>query len=76
MACHASRLCSKGRNGVILREPRMPVNMAGLGSEDSSGLEIGLDKYYKAYERSPAPVLGHDISDRKGTEADLSGGHG
>ena len=54
----------------------MPVNMAGFGSEDSSGLEIGLDKYYKAYERSPAPVLGHDISDRKGTEADLSGGHG
>ena len=54
----------------------MPVNMAGLGSEDSSGLELGSTSTFKA-TRGPRPrYLGHDIFDRKGTEADLSGGHG
>jgi len=35
----------------------MPVNMAGLGSEDSSGLEIGLDKYLLRLREVPGPGI-------------------
>lgn len=62
----------------------MPVNMAGLGSgiwlvsaaRIVAGSKVGSTSTFKA-TRGPRPrYLGHDIFDRKGTEADLSGGHG